>query len=617
MNDDVYIGKVGDFSYFPAPIKIEGERFFLTQSDGEFKLLLNDCPHMGGQVDISGEGFVCPAHGWRYDSSGVGINPRGQSLKQIPILHRDDGLYVLKEYLPRSRAKRDSTRSTSQPDVDISLLAHACVLFSTETTRLLIDPWLDGPAFLGAWAPYPPPQTGPEALNPTDILITHEHSDHMHEQTLGHFPRSVNIWFPDFPNQRMQSMLRDMGFTNLYPMLFGQRYELAEDIAVTCFEPASLWNDSINLIELAGFNVLNLNDAGVNFRIAGQMPPIDMLMSGFSTGASGFPATWTHLSEESKREHYENAAAGILRMLRQAVDVYGAKFLLPFASYFTLWYPQQRKFAELLYRNTHDEMSGALDGTSCEVLDILPGEVWNIRTSGWKQRIPAEQRAVIFTSEEIERYRDSLIDRGWLKQVHLQADIDRARVHEYFMRLNRVPEILFSEELDFRVQVLDGFEGEQLFALDYRIEAGELKPVQHGPDWQQELVIGIPSGILADIIDNELSWDEAHGGYWCTLSRNPDIYHPEFWRLLQAPYYCRKPAKEALDKDERAISRTTGMQTVMERWPHTTSVLSRYGLHCTTCGKAYRETLEQGARFHGLTDQQISRLIDELNVVCQ
>ena len=42
------------------------------------------------------------------------------------------------------------------------------------------DPWLDGPAFLGAWVPSPAADASGADLRPDAILITHEHSDHFH-----------------------------------------------------------------------------------------------------------------------------------------------------------------------------------------------------------------------------------------------------------------------------------------------------------------------------------------------------------------------------------------------------------------------------------------------------
>ena len=44
------------------------------------------------------------------------------------------------------------------------------------------------------------------------------------------------------------------------------------------------------------------------------------------------------------------------------------------------------------------------------------------------------------------------------------------------------------------------------------------------------------------IITNDVSWDEAHIGYWCKMKRTGE-YNQNFWRLLQSPYYLKRGKK--------------------------------------------------------------------------
>ena len=77
-------------------------------------------------------------------------------------------------------------------------------------------------------------------------------------------------------------------------------------------EPASLWNDSIWELDFDGFRVLSLNDAGLNYRLARTIRRPHLLMSSFSPGASGYPATWTHLDDEQNtlpQDYYEDLPA--------------------------------------------------------------------------------------------------------------------------------------------------------------------------------------------------------------------------------------------------------------------------------------------------------------------
>lgn len=42
-------------------------------------------------------------------------------------------------------------------------------------------------------------------------------------------------------------------------------------------------------------------------------------------------------------------------------------------------------------------------------------------------------------------------------------------------------------------------------------------------------------------------------------------------------------------------------------------IFLKYGLHCFGCAMAADETIEDGAKAHGLSDEQISEMISEIN----
>ena len=52
---------------------------------------------------------------------------------------------------------------------------------------------------------------------------------------------------------------------------------------------------------------------------------------------------------------------------------------------------------------------------------------------------------------------------------------------------------------------------------------------------------------------------------------------------------------------------------IVRRHPEGAEILMRYGLGCVHCPMAQQETLEQGARLHGLSAKEIERILNELN----
>ncbi len=51
---------------------------------------------------------------------------------------------------------------------------------------------------------------------------------------------------------------------------------------------------------------------------------------------------------------------------------------------------------------------------------------------------------------------------------------------------------------------------------------------------------------------------------------------------------------------------------VVEKYPEAAMVMIRSGLHCAGCGAAFFETVEQGARAHGMDDKQIKKMLEEM-----
>jgi hybrid cluster-associated redox disulfide protein len=63
------------------------------------------------------------------------------------------------------------------------------------------------------------------------------------------------------------------------------------------------------------------------------------------------------------------------------------------------------------------------------------------------------------------------------------------------------------------------------------------------------------------------------------------------------------------------ISKDMTFGELIKKVPKAGPVLAGYGLHCIGCHIATIETLEQGARAHGLGEEEINKMIADLNAV--
>ena len=61
------------------------------------------------------------------------------------------------------------------------------------------------------------------------------------------------------------------------------------------------------------------------------------------------------------------------------------------------------------------------------------------------------------------------------------------------------------------------------------------------------------------------------------------------------------------------IDKKTNIAELIEADPEMNDVLYEYGLYCGGCAAAGFDTLEAGAKTHGLEDDEIEELIQELN----
>lgn len=52
---------------------------------------------------------------------------------------------------------------------------------------------------------------------------------------------------------------------------------------------------------------------------------------------------------------------------------------------------------------------------------------------------------------------------------------------------------------------------------------------------------------------------------------------------------------------------------IVSTFPQVADIITEYGLHCVGCHVAAWETLEQGARGHGMSEEEIEDLVQDLN----
>ena len=124
----------------------------------------------------------------------------------------------------------------------VQMIGHACLLCETEDVRILMDPWIVGPANFRSWWHIPEVDLDPAKLPALDyIYVSHMHGDHFHTQTLERMPQRPTVLIPQLYHNRFVRRLRQLGYTRILELPHGKEVRLKGSTRVCCLQVA---NDS-------------------------------------------------------------------------------------------------------------------------------------------------------------------------------------------------------------------------------------------------------------------------------------------------------------------------------------------------------------------------------------
>ena len=61
------------------------------------------------------------------------------------------------------------------------------------------------------------------------------------------------------------------------------------------------------------------------------------------------------------------------------------------------------------------------------------------------------------------------------------------------------------------------------------------------------------------------------------------------------------------------ITKEMGFAEVLQKYPETAEIMMKNGLHCLGCAAAHFETIEQGCSAHGMKEEDIEKMLKEMN----
>jgi UDP-MurNAc hydroxylase len=246
----------------------------------------------------------------------------------------------------------------------VSWYSNACVrISSSEGGSILCDPWVNSGANLGSWFHWPPiPEDYQErllSLELNGIFISHLHSDHYDPKFISKFTRkhpTIPIYIPSFAQKWLKKSLNSVVLNpqNIIELPTFKEVEVGPGLTITAFaadtcnpsicgtnipchtDPTLRGIDGIGVFKADGQILVNANDAmGVELvpKIAANIGRADILLGHYGA-ASPFPQCFPKV--KNKEEVITQVVGKTCRMLLEAADSLGVKYLMPFAGQYVL-----------------------------------------------------------------------------------------------------------------------------------------------------------------------------------------------------------------------------------------------------------------------------------------
>uniref|UniRef100_A0AAY4EY36 Cytidine monophosphate-N-acetylneuraminic acid hydroxylase n=1 Tax=Denticeps clupeoides TaxID=299321 RepID=A0AAY4EY36_9TELE len=530
----------------------EDRKCFIIYKDQDgVRACRNQCKHQGGLFmkdieDLHERTVRCTKHNWKLDVKAMQyVNPPDSFMQdELEIVWKDPsvGGLELVELNPPDPWLTDprGAQELEAGEVTITYLTHACMQLKLGQRTMLFDPWLTGPAFArGWWLLHQPPEDSFERLCKADLVyISHMHSDHLSYPTL----KTVSKKRPDLPiyvgdtSRPVFWYLEKSGITltNINVVPFGVWQNIDEHLRfMILMDGVHPEMDTCVVVEYKGHMILNTVDC--TRPNGGRLPTgVDVMMSDFAGGASGFPMTFTggKYTEIWKAEFIRNERKKLLNYKAQLVKSLQPKIYCPFAGYFVEAHPSDLYIKTTNTKNNPDDLNALIKKNSPGITTWTPkpGSVLDL---GVALKDPSRKAGQIESPNSAKTYKDSWDFSLYLDELSLAIDA------EFFQHKSWIP--FYYNWAGFKnynlvirvIETNDDFE--PVFGgYDYLVDFLDLSFPPRRPDRAHAyLEIKNRIGVMRHVVKHGLLWDNLYIGFQNRISRDPDVYHHRFWNHFQ------------------------------------------------------------------------------------
>ncbi|MBI3819415.1 MAG: MBL fold metallo-hydrolase [Planctomycetes bacterium] len=423
--------------------------------------------------------------------------------------------------------------------MNLTTLGHAAALVTLKSgSKLVLDPWLEDPAYFNSWWHFPPLAKKLPDLGKIDgVYLSHDHPDHCDPKTLAKLPKATEILIPAYTTDSLDRILGELGFVNIRRMAIREPFAW-HGALLECFRTDLPWDDSALMVRDDETTLFDMNDCKLfdtTLDTIGKNYNIDVALIPYS-GAIQFPTCYELASDEKLRLCAERRAGHLKYFVDRAARL-RPRIAVPFAAGYCLPSTEQWWMNDINNINSPAQARAALEaasprshgGAAIQCLDMNPGDTWSA-AAGLLRSMPAPDWSRHF---EIVREHARELQTEVRAARAAETDSEPGLADRFFARFRT----LLQERADLAKAAnykvifdVRGAHGFVAYVDTTRIPAetglGEI------PDWN--LKIRIPSIMLDAVLDGRVTWDEVLISFRLWFEERPPVYHEPWWALLHS-----------------------------------------------------------------------------------
>ena len=380
----------------------------------------------------------------------------------------------------------------------------------------------------------PSPEDAISLLKSADfIYISHNHTDHLHEETLSHLPKDKEIITANFESNSSRKSLESLGFSNIVTPNFNTIMELSNGLQISILRAGDFRDDSGIYICANGHEiVLTVDSNALNNFVLPQK--VDLLMSSFAGGASGFPLNYDIFSQSEKDKISLKHRKALLSLVDKYFNVTNPKYYMPYAGMFNESAQRDHYIKSNNPKNTIQDLGKLAKKRKIDLLKPNMNAIYKLSSDGLYIE-PCQHGKLLSASPEC-----------YIKQLKTNYKLDIQLVIDYFngceFTANQIVQIIPCD--DDYIPILD-----LAFYLDFSSSYFGVITIDEVIACKSDfnvMTLRVREEVLMKVVTDYLPWEDFTIGFQMRAVRSPNEYESDFWLYFTNVYIGKEQKNKIL-----------------------------------------------------------------------